>query len=59
MVFDLDPSGDNFEKVKAAALPLKKLLDQLELPAYLKTTQSGGLPSVTLITLRSLLWHTD
>ena|GEM_PF-6277939 len=59
MVFDLDPSGDNFEQVKAAALPLKKLLDQLELPAYMKTTGSGGLPSRHLITLRSVLWHTD
>ena len=43
MVFDLDPSGENFEPVKATARALKKLLDQLGLPAYLKTTGSRGL----------------
>lgn len=43
MVFDLDPSGDNFEPVKATAQSLKELLDQLGLPAYLKTTGSPGL----------------
>jgi bifunctional non-homologous end joining protein LigD len=43
MIFDLDPSGDSFELVKAAAQSLKELLDQLELPAYLKTTGSRGL----------------
>ena len=43
MVFDLDPSGDSFEPVKATARSLKELLDQLGLPAYLKTTGSRGL----------------
>jgi bifunctional non-homologous end joining protein LigD len=43
MVFDLDPSGDSFEPVKATAQSLKELLDQLGLPAYLKTTGSRGL----------------
>lgn len=43
MVFDLDPAGNNFEAVKAAAHSLKKLLDRLGLPAYLKTTGSRGL----------------
>jgi bifunctional non-homologous end joining protein LigD len=43
MVFDLDPSGDGFEPVKAAARSLKELLDQLGLPSYLKTTGSRGL----------------
>jgi bifunctional non-homologous end joining protein LigD len=33
MVFDLDPSGDSFEPVKAAARSLKELLDHLGLPA--------------------------
>jgi hypothetical protein len=32
MMFDLDPSGDRFEPVKAAAQSLKELLDQLHLP---------------------------
>jgi bifunctional non-homologous end joining protein LigD len=43
LVFDLDPSGDRFEPVKAAAQSLKELLDQLGLPAYLKTTGGRGL----------------
>jgi bifunctional non-homologous end joining protein LigD len=43
MVFDLDPSGDSFEPVKATAEALKVLLDQLRLPAYVKTTGSRGL----------------
>jgi bifunctional non-homologous end joining protein LigD len=43
ITFDLDPSGDSFEPVKAAAQSLKELLDQLGIPAYLKTTGSRGL----------------
>lgn len=43
MVFDLDPSGESFEPVKETARSFKALLDQLGLPAYLKTTGSRGL----------------
>jgi bifunctional non-homologous end joining protein LigD len=43
MVFDLDPSEDNFEPVKTTAQSLKELLEWLGLPAYLKTTGSRGL----------------
>lgn len=43
MLFDLDPSGDDFEPVRAAARAFKALLDRLGLPAYLKTTGSRGL----------------
>jgi bifunctional non-homologous end joining protein LigD len=43
LVFDLDPAGDSFEPVRAAAQALKGVLDQLDLPAYLKTTGSRGL----------------
>jgi len=43
MVFDLDPQNDDFEPVRATARAFKKLLDDLELPAYLKTTGSRGL----------------
>ncbi|MGH7510314.1 MAG: non-homologous end-joining DNA ligase [Gemmatimonadales bacterium] len=43
MVFDLDPSGQAFGPVKRTAQAFKELLDQLELPAYLKTTGSRGL----------------
>jgi bifunctional non-homologous end joining protein LigD len=43
LVFDLDPQGDDFEVVKATALDFKQLLDELRLPAFLKTTGSRGL----------------
>jgi bifunctional non-homologous end joining protein LigD len=43
LVFDLDPQTDEFEPVRATALDFKQLLDELELPAFLKTTGSRGL----------------
>jgi bifunctional non-homologous end joining protein LigD len=43
LVFDLDPQGDDFEVVRSTALDLRQLLDELELPAFLKTTGSRGL----------------
>jgi bifunctional non-homologous end joining protein LigD len=43
LVFDLDPQADDFEVVKSTALDFKQLLDELELPAFLKTTGSRGL----------------
>ena len=43
MVFDLDPQQEDFEPVRSTARAFKKLLDDLELPAYLKTTGSRGL----------------
>jgi bifunctional non-homologous end joining protein LigD len=43
LVFDLDPQGDDFEPVRSAALDFKQLLDELALPAFLKTTGSRGL----------------
>jgi bifunctional non-homologous end joining protein LigD len=43
MVFDLDPSGDDFGFVKSTAQDLSALLDELGLPAYVKTTGSKGL----------------
>ncbi|HEY5940705.1 MAG TPA: non-homologous end-joining DNA ligase [Gemmatimonadales bacterium] len=43
MVFDLDPQGEDFEPVRSTAQAFKQLLDDLELPAYLKTTGSRGL----------------
>jgi len=43
LVFDLDPSGDSFEPVKTTAQAFKQLLDQLGMPAYVKTTGSRGL----------------
>jgi bifunctional non-homologous end joining protein LigD len=43
LVFDLDPQGNDFEVVKSTALDFKQLLDELQLPAFLKTTGSRGL----------------
>ncbi|MBC9728682.1 non-homologous end-joining DNA ligase [Streptomyces sp. TRM68367] len=43
LVFDLDPPGDDFEPVRAAAGLLGELLDELRLPSALMTTGSRGL----------------
>jgi bifunctional non-homologous end joining protein LigD len=43
MIFDLDPSTDDVAAVIDAALLLKSMLDDLELPAFVKTTGSRGL----------------
>jgi bifunctional non-homologous end joining protein LigD len=43
MVFDLDPSSEDFELVKATAQSFRRLLEELELPAYVKTSGSRGL----------------
>jgi bifunctional non-homologous end joining protein LigD len=41
-VFDLDPSGDDEDGLRAAALSLRALLDELELPSWVKTSGSKG-----------------
>jgi bifunctional non-homologous end joining protein LigD len=43
MVFDLDPSGDDFAPVRETAVLLGELLDELRLPSALMTTGSRGL----------------
>src|SRR5215208_21432 len=43
LVFDLDPQGDEFDLVRTTALAFKQLLDELDLPAFIKTTGSRGL----------------
>ncbi|MET8561885.1 non-homologous end-joining DNA ligase [Streptomyces flaveolus] len=43
LVFDLDPPGDDFGAVRAAAAWLRELLDELGLPAAPMTTGSRGL----------------
>ncbi|MFI1658114.1 non-homologous end-joining DNA ligase [Streptomyces sp. NPDC020472] len=43
LVFDLDPSGEDFEPVRQAAALLHEVLDELGLPAALMTTGSRGL----------------
>jgi bifunctional non-homologous end joining protein LigD len=41
-VFDLDPSEDNPEQLRAATLQLRDFLDELGLPSWLKTSGSKG-----------------
>jgi bifunctional non-homologous end joining protein LigD len=43
MVFDLDPSTDDFEPVRRTAIDLHRLLEAEGMPAYLKTSGSRGL----------------
>jgi len=47
LVFDLDPSGDDFDLVRRTALELRVLLDDLGLVPYVKTTGSRGLHVMT------------
>jgi bifunctional non-homologous end joining protein LigD len=41
-VFDLDPSIDDADMLRAAALALRNLLDELGLPSWVKTSGSKG-----------------
>jgi bifunctional non-homologous end joining protein LigD len=41
-VFDLDPSTDDRDSVRAAAIGLRELLEKLSLPSWVKTTGSKG-----------------
>ena len=41
-VFDLDPSIDDARMLRGAALALRHLLDELELPSWVKTSGSKG-----------------
>jgi len=41
-VFDLDPSTDDFETLRKAALAVRALLDELGLPSFVKTSGSKG-----------------
>jgi bifunctional non-homologous end joining protein LigD len=43
LIFDLDPSGIDFEPVRFAARVLRELLEGLDLAPFLKTTGSRGL----------------
>ena len=42
-MFDLDPPGSGFDQARHAALALRALLDELELPSQVKTSGSRGL----------------
>jgi bifunctional non-homologous end joining protein LigD len=41
-VFDLDPSGEDAAEVRAAAIGLRDLLEELTLPSWVKTSGSKG-----------------
>jgi bifunctional non-homologous end joining protein LigD len=41
-VFDLDPSGDDAQAVRRAALDLRDLLEKVGLPSWIKTSGSKG-----------------
>lgn len=43
IIFDLDPSVNNFARVRATALLIKKICDELDLPCYAMTTGSEGM----------------
>jgi bifunctional non-homologous end joining protein LigD len=47
MIFDLDPSGEDFEMVRNAAFSLKELLEKLGLKPFVKTTGSRGVHVVS------------
>lgn len=43
MIFDLDPSVNNFSRVKSAAFLIKEICQDLNLPCYAMTTGSRGI----------------
>lgn len=43
IIFDLDPSDDDFEKVRDLALGLAEMLESIELTSFVKTSGSRGL----------------
>jgi bifunctional non-homologous end joining protein LigD len=43
MIFDLDPSRDDFESVRDLAQALREKLERMDLPTYVKSTGSRGL----------------
>lgn len=49
LIVDLDPSDDDFAKVKVAAGLVRGLLDDLELESYVQTTGSRGLHVVVAL----------
>jgi bifunctional non-homologous end joining protein LigD len=43
LIFDLDPSGNDFEPVRDIAQALREKLERMDLPTYVKSTGSRGL----------------
>jgi bifunctional non-homologous end joining protein LigD len=58
VLFDLDPPDDGFELAIAVAQLIRELLDELELPGYLKTSGADGIHVVAPITRRSTFKQT-
>src|SRR5207253_10843209 len=55
LIFDLDPSDDDFRLVRGAALTLKTIIEDLKVIPFVKTTASRRLHVVVPITLASCL----
>src|SRR6059058_6230301 len=53
VLFDLDPPDDGFELAIEVALLIRELLEELELPGYVKTSGADGIHVVAPITRRS------
>ncbi|HVH64563.1 MAG TPA: hypothetical protein VM674_00900, partial [Candidatus Acidoferrum sp.] len=49
IIFDLDPSGDDFGLVRRTAIKVRDMLRELELTSFVKTTGSRGLHVVVPI----------
>jgi bifunctional non-homologous end joining protein LigD len=43
LMFDLDPPNDDFEAARRAAIEVRRVLDELDLPSFVKTTGGDGL----------------
>ncbi|MBD3161469.1 MAG: ATP-dependent DNA ligase [Candidatus Eisenbacteria bacterium] len=53
LVVDLDPSKDGFAPVRRAALRCRELLDEIDVPSFVKTTGSRGLHVVVPLDRRA------
>ena len=58
VLFDLDPPDDGFELAIEVAHLIRGLLDELELPGYVKTSGADGIHVVAPITRRSTFKQT-
>src|SRR3954464_9002673 len=58
VLFDLDPPDDGFELAIEVAHLIRELLDELELPGYVKTSGADGIHVVAPITRRSSFQQT-
>jgi bifunctional non-homologous end joining protein LigD len=53
MIFDLDPSAEDFETVRSLAFDLRALIEELGLVPFLKTTGSRGLHIIVPLNRRA------